>query len=73
MSSHPKLRGDLVLVEQTYRGEQSFIVKDPESRKYYRFRPVEVMVMQTLDGDRTASSCSVRLASCSLNSRPHRG
>ena len=47
MSSGPKLREDLVLVEQTYRGEQSFIVKDPESRKYFRFRPLEIRVMQS--------------------------
>ena len=30
MSLRPKLRQDLVLVEQSYRGEQSFIVKDPD-------------------------------------------
>ena len=48
MSLRPKLRQDLVLVEQSYRGEQSFIVKDPESRKYFRFRPVEIKVMLTL-------------------------
>ena len=51
MSPRPKLRGDLTVVEQTYRGEQSFIVKDPESRKYFRFRPVEIKVMETLDGE----------------------
>ena len=62
MSSHPKLRGDLVLVEQTYRGEQSFIVKDPESRKYFRFRPVEVMVMQALDGERSVEEAAAALA-----------
>ena len=62
MSYRPKLRDDLVLVEQTYRGEQSFIVKDPETRKYYRFKPVEVMVMQTLDGERTAEEAARVLA-----------
>lgn len=48
--SAPKLRPDLVFVEQTYRGEQSFIVKDPASHKYFRFRPVEALVMRALDG-----------------------
>jgi putative peptide zinc metalloprotease protein len=62
VSPHPKLRSDLVLVEQTYRGEQSFIVKDPETRKYYRFRPVEVMVMQVLDGEHTAEQAARALA-----------
>lgn len=61
MSSHPKLRDDLVLVEQTYRGEQSYIVKDPQSRKYFRFRPAEIMVMQTFDGERTAAEACAAL------------
>ncbi|HEY7636076.1 MAG TPA: HlyD family efflux transporter periplasmic adaptor subunit [Gemmatimonadales bacterium] len=61
MSGPPRLRSDLVLVEQTYRGEQSFIVKDPETHKYFRFRPVEVMVMQTLDGSRTPAEAAAAL------------
>jgi hypothetical protein len=61
MTERPKLRGDLVLVEQTYRGEQSFIVKDPETRKYYRFRPVEIRVMQALDGEHTPSAAAAIL------------
>jgi putative peptide zinc metalloprotease protein len=62
MSSRPRFRPDLVLVEQTYRGEQSFIVKDPTTRKYFRFRPVEISVMQTLDGERTPAEAAVALA-----------
>ncbi len=62
MSRAARLRPDLVLVEQTYRGEQSYIVKDPQSRKYYRFRPVEVMVMQTLDGEHTPAEAAAALA-----------
>ncbi|MFL5475128.1 MAG: hypothetical protein ACJ8A6_05470, partial [Gemmatimonadales bacterium] len=58
MTSGPKLRDDLVLVEQTYRGEQSFIVKDPESRKYFRFRPLEIKVMQALDGQHTPAAAA---------------
>jgi putative peptide zinc metalloprotease protein len=61
VSLRPKLRQDLVLVEQCYRGEQSFIVKDPETRKYYRFRPVEIQVMQALDGNRTAAEAAAEL------------
>ena len=61
MTPRPKLRPDLVLVEQTYRGEQSFIVKDPESRKYFRFRPVEIGVMQVLDGTRTTAEAAAQL------------
>jgi putative peptide zinc metalloprotease protein len=61
MSERPRLRPDLVLVEQTYRGEQSFIVKDPSTRKYYRFRPLEIAVMRTLDGGRTPTEAAAAL------------
>jgi putative peptide zinc metalloprotease protein len=63
MTQRPQLRRDLVTVEQTYRGEQSFIVKDPESKKYYRFRPVEIGVMQVLDGQHTAVQAAAELVS----------
>jgi putative peptide zinc metalloprotease protein len=62
VSPRPKLRRDLVLVEQTYRGEQSFVLKDPESRKYYRFRPLEIRVMQSLDGEHTTAEIAATLA-----------
>ncbi|HEY8256213.1 MAG TPA: HlyD family efflux transporter periplasmic adaptor subunit [Gemmatimonadales bacterium] len=61
MSAAPLLRADLVVVEQTYRGEQSFIVKDPKSHKYFRFRPVEIRVMQSLDGVRTCAESAAAL------------
>jgi putative peptide zinc metalloprotease protein len=70
MTARAKLRGDLVLVEQTYRGEQSYIVKDAESRKYFRFRPVEVMVMQLLDGQHTATEASAALLEDGLKVSP---
>jgi putative peptide zinc metalloprotease protein len=58
MSALPRLRPDLVLVEQSYRGEQSFIVKDPTTRKYFRFRPLEIAVMRSLDGKRTVAEAA---------------
>ena len=61
MSQAPKLRADLTVVEQTYRGEQSYIVKDPKSRKYFRFRPVEVNVIQRFDGLRSAAEVAAAL------------
>ena len=70
MSRCAKLRPDLVLVEQTYRGEQSFIVKDPQSRKYFRFRPVEIMVMQTLDGEHTPAEAAASLAGDGIRVSP---
>ena len=62
MSIGPELRRDLVLVEQTYRGEQSFILKDPQSHKYFRFRPAEALVLQTLDGQHSAVEAAAVLA-----------
>jgi putative peptide zinc metalloprotease protein len=70
VSARPKLREDLVLVEQTYRGEQSFILKDPKSRKYFRFRRVEVMVMQALDGSHSATDAAAALAREGLSVSP---
>ena len=66
MNPRPKLRRDLVLVEQTYRGEQSYILKDPQTFKYYRFKPVEVRVMQTLDGERTVAEAADTLVAGGL-------
>ena len=68
--NRPRLRQDLVLVEQTYRGEQSYIVKDPETRKYFRFRPVELVVMQEFDGAKTAADVARVLAEQGLPFTP---
>jgi putative peptide zinc metalloprotease protein len=67
MTGLPKLRDDLVLVEQTYRGEQSYIVKDPKTRKYFRFRPLEVRVMQSLNGERTPAEAAAVLINGGVN------
>ena len=60
--SLPRLRSDLVLVEQTYRGELSYIVKDPTTHKYFRFRPLEVAVMRALQQAATAADAVATLA-----------
>ena len=52
-NSGPRLRADLTIVEQVFRGEASFVVKDPATQKYFRFRPVEMGVMRYFDGART--------------------
>src|SRR5688572_14305497 len=61
MSDRPRLRKDLIVIERSYRGEQSYIVKDPSTRKYYRFRPAEVAVMRSLDGERTVAEAAAAL------------
>lgn len=54
MSAHaPQLRADLNIIGQVYRDEQSYVVKDPVTHDYFRFRPVEVQVMRLFDGVRT--------------------
>ena len=62
----PRLRPGLVVVEQVYRGESSYIVKDSESHKYFRFRPVELIVMQEFDGERTTAQIAAALAAQGL-------
>ena len=58
----PRLRPDLAIVEQVFRGETSFVVKDPATHKYFRFRPVEINVMRCFDGRRTPDEIVVTLA-----------
>ena len=57
----PRLRPDLAIVEQVFRGETSFVVKDPATHKYFRFRPVEVGVMRHFDGRRTPDEIAAAL------------
>ena len=47
-----KLRYDLIVSQQqtTESEEASFVVKDPETGNFYRFREVEHFVLQQLDG-----------------------
>ncbi len=61
MSRMPRLRPDIAIIEQTYRGELSYVVKDLENQKYYRFRSVEVTVMRALDGTRTCGAAAAAL------------
>ena len=58
----PQLRSDLVVVEQNYRGERSYIVKDPATHRYFRFRPLEMMVMEQFDGEQTPAEVAAVLA-----------
>lgn len=55
MTERPQLRDDLVIVVQQYRGEESYIVKDPETHKYFRFKPLEILVMQQFTGEHTVT------------------
>ncbi len=58
----PRLRPDLTIVEQSFKGETSFVVKDPSTRKYFRFGRVEIAVMRCFDGQRTPDAVARDLA-----------
>jgi len=58
----PCLRGDLSIVQQVYRGETSFVVKDLSAQKYFRFGAVEVRVMRCFDGRRSPAEIAAALA-----------
>ena len=45
-----KRRGDLVTNRQVYQGQAWWVVKDPISLSYYRFRPEEYALLDMLDG-----------------------
>ncbi len=62
MRGRPKLRDDLIIVVQQYRGEQTYIVKDPETHKYFRFKPLEVLIMQQFTGEHTFAQLAAGLA-----------
>ena len=57
-----KLRTDLSIVEQNYRGEQSFIVKEHVEHKYFGFSLLEIVVMQEFDGEKTCAEAAAALA-----------
>lgn len=66
----PALRTDLSFVEQVYRGEKSYVVKDRAAQKYFRFGATEVRVMQALDGRHTAVETAALLAENGLRIQP---
>ena len=61
-SNGPRLRAELAIVEQVFRGETNYVVKDPATQKYFRFRPVEMRVMRCFDGARTPDEIATALA-----------
>lgn len=49
------------MVEQRYRGEDTYIVKDPSTHKYFRFSPIEVFVMQQFRGEAEVAEIAAAL------------
>ena len=67
MNRTPRLRPDVAIVEQLYRGELSYVVKDLETHKYFRFRAVEIAVMRSLDGVNTCGAAAASLREGGIN------
>jgi putative peptide zinc metalloprotease protein len=48
-----RLRGDLAIAPQKYEGRTYYVVKDPVSLRYYRFKEQEHYLIQLMDGSYT--------------------
>lgn len=48
-----RLRTDLVIAPQRYEGRTYYVVKDPVSLRYYRFKDQEHFLIQLMDGQHT--------------------
>jgi putative peptide zinc metalloprotease protein len=53
-------RGDLQVNRQVYQGQAWFVVKDPISLHYFRFRPEEYALLEMLDGQASLESLKDR-------------
>ncbi len=45
-----KIRQDLILSRQEQRGTIYFVVKDPQTRRFFRFKEPEEFIIRQLDG-----------------------
>ena len=57
----PLLRAEISIIEQTYRGEKSFVVKDLAAQRYFRFGAAEVRVLRAFDGRHTPAEIAALL------------
>ncbi len=46
----PKIRDDLILSRQEQGGTTHFVVKDPRTRRFFRFKEPEYFIAEQLDG-----------------------
>jgi len=53
-------RGDLVATRQSYQGQTWWVVKDPISLAYFRFRPEEYALLDMLDGQASLETLKAR-------------
>ncbi|MDV2496317.1 MAG: peptidase M50, partial [bacterium] len=50
-ASSPKIRDDLIVSRQEHRGTTYFVVKDPLTRRFFRFKEPEHFLIRLLDGE----------------------
>src|SRR5258708_1892751 len=55
-----RLRADLEITPQIYEGRTYYVVKDPVSLQYWRFREQEQFILQLLDGTTTLDQAQKR-------------
>ena len=48
-----RLRSDLSITPQKYEGKTYYVIKDPVSLRYYRFKEQEHYLLEFMDGSRT--------------------
>src|SRR3954452_11564363 len=48
-----RLRGDLAIAPHRYEGRTFYVVKDPVSLRYYRFKEQEHFLLRLMDGTHT--------------------
>src|SRR5205085_7571887 len=48
-----RVRGDLAILPQKYEGKTYYVVKDPVSLRYYRFKEQEYYLLTLMDGTHT--------------------
>src|SRR5437667_7761787 len=48
-----RIRGDLAITPQKYEGRTYYVIKDPVSLRYYRFKEQEHFLIRLMDGTHT--------------------
>src|SRR5262245_52512291 len=48
---HPKLRNDVIITRHEDTQDTPFVVKDPRTTRFFRFREAEHFIVTQLDGD----------------------
>ncbi|HEV8264925.1 MAG TPA: efflux RND transporter periplasmic adaptor subunit [Gemmatimonadales bacterium] len=61
-AAQPRLRDDLLISKQETREETFFVVKDPATRRFFRFREAEYCVARHLDGETSLETVRERVA-----------